>query len=123
MLLLDTHVMLWFIRGEELGEPVRRRIADPDERVFVSVVSHWELSIKEALGRLKPPESYVERLAADGFETLRLEVSHARAVKDLPQHHRDPFDRMLVVQARAERMTLVSRDRRFRDYDVDLLEA
>jgi len=122
-LLLDTHVLLWFMEDAALRPGVRRAIADPDRSVKVSVASLWEVAIKQGLGRLKPPEDPAEAAEAVGFELLGIAPTHARAVIDLPLHHRDPFDRMLVAQAKTERLTLVTRDRRMRDYDVKVMPA
>ena len=122
-LLLDTHVVLWWLDGVELSEEVRARIAEPATRACVSAASHWEIAIKVGLGKLEVVDHYAEQLAVDDIGDLDVRREHAQAVRDLPAHHQDPFDRMLVAQAQVERLTLVSRDRRFRDYDVDLLEA
>lgn len=91
--------------------------------MFVSVASLWEIAIKQGRGRLTPPEDPADAALAVGFELLGIEPPHTRAVRDLPHHHCDPFDRMLVAQAQVERLTLVTRDRRLADYDVPVLAA
>lgn len=96
-------------------------MADPVNRVLVSAATIWELSIKQAAGRLEPPEDLVVGVAALGFDEVPVEYRHAVAAAQLPLHHRDPFDRMLVAQAVVEGLTLVTRDRRIRRYDVPVL--
>jgi PIN domain nuclease of toxin-antitoxin system len=122
-LLLDTHVFLWW-RGEpsKLSSAARSRIASAD-LVFVSVASAWEAAIKTSLGRLELPDTVEAGVLASGFEKLLITFSHAEQAASLPQHHRDPFDRMLVAQARAEGLTLVTHDRLLEPYDVEILWA
>ncbi len=122
-LLLDTHVFLWW-RGEprRLKPAVRTAIADT-ELVFVSAASAWEAAIKASLGKLELPEPFAAGVAESGFDKLPITFEHAEVAAALPTHHRDPFDRMLVAQATAENLTLVSHDLRFRPYDVELLRA
>lgn len=122
-LLLDTHVALWWLMDEKLTEAVRQVIAEPRQRRLVSMATLWEVAIKEALGRLHPPEDLAEALVDEGFQLLGIEPAHTRAVRHLPHHHRDPFDRMLVAQAQVERLTLVTRDERLAQYDVQVLAA
>lgn len=114
-LLLNTHTFLWFIDDDPRLSPLAaRRIGDPDARVFVSVVSAWEIVIKLGTGKLtlgRPfADLWPESLAANGFEALNVTVEHVLALEPLPLHHRDPFDRLLVAQAMAEGLLLVSAD-------------
>jgi PIN domain nuclease of toxin-antitoxin system len=122
-LLLDTHVFLWW-RGEpsRLAPEARDSIATAD-LVFVSVASAWEAAIKVALGRLDLPDTVEAGVLASGFEKLLITFSHAEHAAQLPPHHRDPFDRMLVAQARAEGLTLVTHDGLLEPYDVQILWA
>jgi PIN domain nuclease of toxin-antitoxin system len=122
-LLLDTHVFLWW-RSEpsRLADEVRSRIATADI-VFVSSVSAWEAAIKASLGRLELPDTIEAGVLASGFEKLLITFSHAERAGGLPPHHRDPFDRMLVAQAQAEDLTLVTHDRLLKPYDVEILWA
>jgi len=122
-LLLDTHVFLWW-RGEpsRLSSEVRSRIATADI-VFVSAASAWEAAIKVSLGHLEIPDTIEAGVLASGFEKLLITFSHAERVASLPPHHRDPFDRMLVGQAQAEDLTLVTHDRLLEPYDVEILWA
>jgi PIN domain nuclease of toxin-antitoxin system len=122
-LLLDTHIFLWW-RGEpsRLTSEVRNSVAAADI-VFVSAATAWEAAIKASLGRLKFPDTIEAGVLASGFERLLITFSHAEHAANLPPHHRDPFDRMLVAQARAEGLTLVTHDRLLESYDVEILWA
>lgn len=122
-LLLDTHVFLWW-RSEPTRLPpeVRDRIATAD-LVFVSAASAWEAAIKVSLGRLELPASIETGVLASGFEKLLITFSHAEQAASLPLHHRDPFDRMLVAQAQAEGLTLVTHNRLLEPYGVEILWA
>jgi PIN domain nuclease of toxin-antitoxin system len=122
-LLLDTHVFLWWrADSRELKTATREAIASA-ELVFVSAATAWEAGIKVALGRLRIPDTISAGIADSGFEELPITVGHAEAAAALPPLHADPFDRMLVAQARLERLTLVTHDRRLRGYAVDVLWA
>ena len=88
----------------------RRLISDPDNTVFVSAVSLWEIWLKQSLGKLRLPPDFEEKLAGESFESLPLTAAHTREVALLPWHHRDPFDRMLVAQARAAHLKLLTAD-------------
>lgn len=122
-LLLDTHVFLWW-RGEpaKLVPAARSAIAEAPI-VFVSAASAWEASIKESLGKLKLPESFAAGVVDSAFQRLPITFAHAEAVAALPPHHRDPFDRMLVAQARVEGLALVTHDPRMKPYPVEILWA
>lgn len=122
-LLLDTHVFLWW-RAEpsRLPAEVRSRIATAD-LVFVSAASAWEARIKASLGRLDLPDTVESGVLASGFERLFITFSHAERAASLPPHHRDPFDRMLVAQAQAEGLTLVTHDRLLEPYQVEIIWA
>jgi PIN domain nuclease of toxin-antitoxin system len=120
-LLLDTHIFLWW-RAEpsRLAAEVQSRIATAD-LVFVSAASAWEARIKASLGRLDLPDTVEAGVLASGFERLLITFSHAERAASLPPHHRDPFDRMLVAQAQAEELTLVTHDRLLEPYEVEIL--
>lgn len=124
-LLLDTHVLLWWLDEPKtlLSEQALTTIEDPDNEILVSVVSAWEIAIKRALGKLESPDNLKEVITDSGFELMPIAYEHAWQVKDLPPHHRDPFDRLLVVQASVERLTLVTRDPQLKAYNVPILEA
>jgi PIN domain nuclease of toxin-antitoxin system len=122
-LLLDTHALLWWLADEGLSARAREAVADPANLVAVSAASAWEISIKKALGKLAAPDDLEHQLEAGGFEPLPISVAHAVAAGHLPRHHEDPFDRMLIAQALAEGLTVVTRDKRFDDYGIPLLTA
>lgn len=121
-LLLDTHVLLWWIAGEPLDPEASTQIADPANLVCVSAASVWEMSIKQALGKLHL-EGDIEAVLADDFEPVPITFDDARLAGSLPGHHRDPFDRMLVAQAQARDLILVSRDPALQPYGVQILRA
>lgn len=121
-LLLDTHVLLWALADDARLKPdMRHVIADGGNLVFVSAVSVWEIAIKRSLGKLRAPDDLTAQLRDAHFDTLDMTVDHALAVGELPALHRDPFDRMLVAQARVEALTIVTIDPQVRRYDVATL--
>lgn len=122
-LLLDSHVVLWWLDGKHLAPEAQAAIDDPTTTALVSIATAWELAIKAGLGRLELPENLGVALAEEGLELLGVRLEHTSAVRDLPPLHRDPFDRMLVAQARTEHLTLVTRDERLMAYDVETLAA
>ncbi len=125
-ILLDTHVWLW-LNGdpERLNDEARRALADPDNDLFLSAASTWEIAIKHAAGRLElpaPPAQFIPtRLAENNARPLAIQHGHTLAAAELPLHHRDPFDRMLVAQARQEDLQLATGDERLRAYDAPIL--
>ena len=120
-LLLDTQVFLWWRENSPpLSDRVRERVATAD-LVMVSAASAWEAAIKTALGRLRLPDSFESGVLDSGFERLPIGFAHAEEAGRLPPHHRDPFDRMLIAQARVERLTLVTHDRRLEPYRAEFL--
>jgi PIN domain nuclease of toxin-antitoxin system len=120
-LLLDTHALLWWLADEGLSDQARDAVADPANLVMVSAVSAWEISIKKALGKLTAPEDLERQVDEGGFVPLSISIAHGIAAGKLPRHHDDPFDRMLIAQAFAEELTVVTHDKRFADYEVAIL--
>lgn len=123
--LLDTHVWLWMTsEPERISEQVRRLLVEP-AIVLLSAASVWEISIKYRLGKLplrRPPAQFVpDLMRVSGTIPLAVEHDHALRVADLPDHHADPFDRLLVAQAQSLRVPLVSADPMLRRYDIELL--
>jgi PIN domain nuclease of toxin-antitoxin system len=117
--LLDTHMLVWWLAdAKELSAAARAIIAAQENAVFVSAASVWELRIKEAIGKVKLPADFGEVLAAQPFEKLAVTVAHAHEMKELPLHHRDPFDRMLIAQARSDGLTLLTHDEVVAKYEV-----
>ena len=116
-LLLDTHLLLWWVTdSRDLGREARALIADPYNAVFVSTVSLWEIWLKHSIGKLRVPPNFDERLSGESFEILPLSGAHARKVAELPWLHRDPFDRMLVTQAAYEKLLLLTADKQLGEY-------
>jgi PIN domain nuclease of toxin-antitoxin system len=125
-LLLDTHILIWLIDGsEKLNKTARYAIEDESNSLYLSIASLWEITIKTSLGKLElgiPLEQITTNfILPSGFKILPIHLSHLLVLKDLPFHHRDPFDRMLISQAISESLTLVSEDRAFGDYTVKTL--
>lgn len=124
MYLLDTHILLWYLEDDpRLTADVRTQVGDAQTRVYVSVASIWEMSIKRAQGKLTMPDDMQAALVAYQFDLLTITLAHALAAGILPLHHRDPFDRMLVAQAQLEGLTLVTHDARLRPYGGNILWA
>jgi PIN domain nuclease of toxin-antitoxin system len=118
-LLLDTHALVWW-DNDALPARVVKRIRDADE-VYVSAATAWEIAIKSTLGKIEARGTVSQTLLDYGFVELPISIDHAEAVRTLPNQHRDPFDRILVAQARIEGLTLVSRDRALRLYDAPVV--
>lgn len=121
--LLDSHCLLWWLADLPLSGLATAAVGDPLNDVFVSPATIWELEIKAALGKLTIDGDLVSAVEASGFAWLPISAEHARAAARLPQHHRDPFDRMLIAQALIEGCTVVSRDAVFQQYSVSLIDA
>jgi PIN domain nuclease of toxin-antitoxin system len=124
--LLDTHVFLWWNQGSsELSKKALRILADPANTLILSVASAWEIAIKTQSGKLRLPEdasTYVPARAAHyGMEILPIHLTHALALQSLPLLHRDPFDRMLVVQSQIEKLSILTADPAIRSYPVDTI--
>ena len=123
-LLLDTHVLLWWLGDDPtMSQQARAALADGSNPAYVSSAVIWEISIKRAIGKLKVPKRFRAVLDDQPFEPLDITPEHAHAVGDLPLHHRDPFDRMLVAQAKIEGLTLVTRDKHLAAYELAILAA
>ena len=126
-LLLDTHIFIWFVLSpSQLSASALAAIQNPQNRVFLSLVSAWEMSIKSGLGKLhltQPIEAFVEDQARrNRFEILPITLPHIAAVERLPQHHRDPFDRLLIAQSMTEAMPLISADHAFDAYPITFIQ-
>jgi len=124
--LLDTQCWLWMEAApERLSEKVRKLILRKDTELFLSAASAWEIAIKYALGKLKlpvPPSEYVpDRMAKNGIDSIPVLSNHALRVAEMPLHHRDPFDRLIIAQALIEKFTIITSDRHFESYTVDVL--
>ena len=123
-LLLDTHVLIWWLADDpSLGPRARSLIADERNEVYVSAATAWEISIKRALGKLDMAEDLGPILEEEGFEALPITFFHGEQAGRLPPHHRDPFDRVLIAQAQAEGLELVTNDGAFAAYGVRTIDA
>ena len=120
--LADTHALLWWLSDDEqLSARAREVIAKGEMRVYFSAASVWEAEIKAAAGKLVMQEDLLEALEAEGFIELAMTAGHARDAARLPALHRDPFDRMIVAQARAEGLTVITADPKVADYGAIVL--
>ncbi len=123
-LLLDSHVVVWWaVTPGRLRADAHAAIASPDNEVFLSAASVWELGLKIAQGKLALPGEFAARLLAQGFDELAVRIGHATRAATLPALHGDPFDRLLIAQALEEGLMLVTGDQAIRRYDVPVLEA
>ncbi|RDG34229.1 type II toxin-antitoxin system VapC family toxin [Streptomyces corynorhini] len=122
-LLLDTHVVLWWLDDSpELSGEIKD-LLDTEPAVYVSAISAWEIAIKQSLGKLDGPEDLAERVRDSQFTGLPVTAGHGVRASRLPAHHRDPFDRILIAQAQIEGMSLVTRDKWIPEYDVPIVHA
>src|SRR3954470_11165488 len=110
--LLDSHILLWSIfEKNKLSKKVQEIILNSNNLVFISIASLWEISIKKSLGRLSIPETFFDNIYKNsGFEILLIQPNHIAQYLTLPMYHRDPFDRMLIAQAQASQMSLITQD-------------
>jgi PIN domain nuclease of toxin-antitoxin system len=123
-LLLDTHAVIWWLAADAcLGEEARTAIGNSDSAVFVSAVTAFEVATKKKLGKLNTPDDLIQQLRANAFEELPVTFEHGLAAGQLPLHHKDPFDRLLIAQAQCEDLTIVTSDRMVRLYDVRTMAA
>lgn len=121
---LDTHVLLWWLDDSPtLSVTARAEIADTDNLIILSAVVIWEIRIKQALGKLEAPTDFYEVVKQQGFEIIPITADHAYAVGDLPMHHRDPFDRMLIAQAKLEGFAVITHDAAFKRYPITVMDA
>jgi PIN domain nuclease of toxin-antitoxin system len=122
-LLVDTHVLLWGINEpQRVPLAVGRAMGSPSNETYVSAVCLWEIAIKKKLGKLSAPDDLLERVEAHpDYRVLPVTAAHAWRVRTLPQHHRDPFDQLLVAQALTEQMTVITHDRSISLYGVPIL--
>ena len=120
-LLLDTHALLWWLTDDPaLSTPARDALADPGNELLVSAASIWEVAIKRSLGKLTAPDDLPDRIADQGFSWLAVSAAHAWQVRELPAHHRDPFDRLLIAQALIEGVAIITTDARFNEYGIEV---
>jgi PIN domain nuclease of toxin-antitoxin system len=117
--LLDTHILLWWVTDpKQIASKASKIIGDKENSIFISSASLWEMAIKKSLGRLTLPINIVEILQTEGFQMMPIGYEEALGISDLPQIHQDPFDRMLVMQAKLHNCVLITRDKNIMDYPV-----
>lgn len=122
--LLDTHSLLWTIfEPDKLTTEAREIIGNRDNIICISLISLWEIGIKQNIGRLDIPQEFFEVISRGGFEILPLTLGQIEQYRTLPLYHRDPFDRMLVVQAKQQKLILITRDLEIGKYDVKSVKA
>lgn len=122
--LLDTHVILWWLTNpKEIAQKANRIISDKENNILISCVSLWEMAIKQGIGRLTLPRNVVQILQSEGFKILTIGPDEALGISDLPFIHHDPFDRMLVMQAKLHDLVLITKDKNIMDYPVVTLKA
>ncbi len=124
-LLLDTHILIWFLEGNNLLSKSRRQIiANSQNDIFISIASLWEIAIKISIGKLilaKPLTDVIKQIGLENIEILAISPEHTLQVSNLPFHHRDPFDRIIVAQAQVENLAMMTDDIEFGNYGVKLL--
>ena len=121
---LDAHVLLWWWADDKrLGEPARRSITDPANAIVVSAATVWEIEVKRAAGRLTAPPNMLATLGAEEFDVVPITGEDAVAAAELPPHHRDPLDRLLIAQARRLDGLVISNDRAVGMYEANVLPA
>lgn len=123
--LIDTHILIWFLEGNiSLSKRAKNLIIDTDNQIFVSIASLWEMTIKMSIGKLKFSKTLpeiIEQMESDGINTLSIQEEHLKTLLVLPFHHNDPFDRLLIAQAQAENLVLITDDTKFNLYNVNIL--
>ncbi len=124
-LLIDTHILIWFLEGNRLlSKPRRQIIANPQNDIFVSIACLWEMAVKISIGKLtlaKPLADVIKQIAVEDFEILPISPEHTLQVSTLPFHHRDPFDRIIIAQSQIENLTIITDDDDFKSYGVKVL--
>ncbi len=124
MYLLDTHTLIWSqFNSDNLSDNAKEKLED-DKKVYVSIASFWEIAIKQSIGKLDidvSPKELVDQCIESGMYILPIKPEHLDLIKTLPDIHRDPFDRLLIAQAKSENLTFISRDEKIAQYDIDVV--
>lgn len=122
--LLDTHVILWwFTEPKKIGLKAHKIIRDTSNTIFLSSASFWEMAIKQSLGRLTLPHNLLEAVAMEGFKLLPILPEEGLGVADLPMLHADPFDRLLVIQAKLHDLVIITHDAKISEYPIVTINA
>jgi PIN domain nuclease of toxin-antitoxin system len=121
-LLLDTHILLWWLtQDRKLSQTEVDILTEPDNLVFVSAATGWEITVKKMIGKLEAPDDLPAALAANNFLELPITIEHSQQLYRLPLYHQDPFDRMMIAQAMSEDLTLMTRDTKIALYDIRII--
>lgn len=121
-ILLDTHAIIWWLAEPELlSKKQFDIISEPSSQVFISAASIWEIRIKESIGKIEVPQNFLDLIKDEGFQFLAINESHADYVSSLPLIHKDPFDRIIIAQAKLEKLSLVTSDKSFEGYEVEII--
>lgn len=122
-LLLDTHIVLWWLSdSSKLSKKSRSIISDTNNFIFVSVATGWEIAIKKSIGKLDAPNDFSKALQVNAFQPIAITLEHAELAGSLPHHHDDPFDRMIIAQSKIENFAVLTHDKHFKLYDIELLQ-
>lgn len=120
--LLDTHFFIWAMEeSPQLSSSIKKILIDPNNKIFISVASIWEIAIKKAAKKIKLAFDIEDSIQRARFEVVPINISHAIETEKLPNHHKDPFDRILITQAKIEKMTLMSKDPNIKKYQVKII--
>ncbi len=119
--LIDTHILLWDMTGSKRLQNHHQDVLNGGSELFVSIASIWEIAIKVSIRKLPMPDDLLDQINSSSINILPISPEHALAVSNLPHHHRDPFDRILVVQAQMENLTIMSMDKNIRLYEVEVV--
>ncbi len=121
-MLIDTQIFIWWMeKNNRLSAKIKFILEDPQEQIFLSLVSIWEIVIKKSIKKLKTPADVEGGIEKSGLEVMPIDLSHVLHLEYLPLHHKDPFDRLLISQAQVEKVTIITADPLFRRYDVKTL--
>ena len=121
--LVDTNVFIWWMEeNKRLPKDLYKLLNDPNNQVFLSVASIWEIILKLGKKKLKLPQTVEEGISASGFKPLPIETAHVLAIRNLPNYHQDSFDRIIISQAGAEKLTVITSDKKIWKYKIDLLK-
>ncbi len=122
--LLDTHIFLWWMEGNSrLSKDTFNLLNNSQSKIFLSVASVWEIVIKKAKKKLKTPKDVGGGIKASGFIRINIEMLHVLGIEKLPMYHNDPFDRIIISQAKIEHLTLITADKKIWKYDLSFLKA
>ena len=123
--LLDTNCLIWVMHGEfaRIPKDILHILKTDDKRFSISILSIWEMTIKKSLGKLRLDDSYLEVITKLGLDIIPINIEHLVTLQNLPQHHKDPFDRLIIAQAISEKLTLVTTDQELARYDAKIILA